>query len=129
MFPSTFNRDHKSTFTIFKEQYWSECSVNVLDLLRKRGPAAAIEKIELLDETYRYDLARYDQAPTPVGESGIEVVIRKRSPEEIAARARVRQVRQPIAEVRLLVNQYRDDQGTLRSANAAKPPSTNDSEV
>lgn len=129
VFPSTFNRDHKNTFTMSKAASWSERSINMLDMLRKLGPEAAVEKVELLDETYRYDLPRYDQTLTPVGESGIEVVIRKRSKEEIAAKARIRKPRQPSPEFRLHLNQYRDDQKTLRSANAERPPFTNDSEI
>ena len=129
VFPSTFNRDHKNSFTLFKSASWSPKSINVLDLLRELGPAAAIEKIELLDETYRYALPRFDQTLTPVGESGIEVIIRKRSDAEIAAHGRVRAVSQPEAEMRLHLNQYRDDQKTLRSANQDRPPFTNDGEI
>jgi SAM-dependent methyltransferase len=129
VFPSVFNRDHKYTFTIHKDATWSARSINVVDLVTKLGPAAAIEKIELLDETYRYDLPRIDQTLTPVGESGIEVIIRKRSHDELGAKARVRPQSQPQAEVRLHLNQYRDDQKTLRSANTSKPPFMNDSEI
>jgi hypothetical protein len=129
VFPSTFNRDHKNTFTMLKSRSWSSRSINVVDMVRQIGPAAAIEKIELLDETYRYGLPRFDQTLTPVGESGIEVVIRKRSEAEIAAGARQRAVRQPDREVRLHLNQYRDDQKTLRSANAGSPPFKNDQEI
>ena len=129
IFPSTFNRDHKNTFTIFKEASWSECSINVIGLLSKLGAAAAVEKIELLDETYRYGLPRYDQTLTPVGESGIEVIIRKRTPEELKTRGREREQAQPDPEARLHFNQYRDDQITLRRANGDHPPFANDSEI
>ncbi len=129
IFPSSFNRDHKNTFTMFKEASWSEKSINVLELVSKLGPTAAIEKIELLDETYRYDLPRLDQTLTPVGESGIEVIIRKRTAEEVDAKARIRSQAQPEPEMRLHFNQYRDDQKTLRSANADQPPFTNESEI
>lgn len=129
IFPSTFNRDHKNTFTMLKSKSWSARSINVLDLVKSAGPAAAVEKIELLDETYRYDFPRFDQTLTPVGESGIEVIIRKRSAAEIEAGTRPRNASQPIPEVRLHLNQYRDDQKTLRSANTDKPPFQNDSEI
>ena len=98
-------------------------------MVRQISPAAAVEKIELLDETYRYGLPRFDQTLTPVGESGIEVVIRKRTDAEIEAGARQRASRQPDGEVRLHLNQYRDDQKTLRSANAGSPPFKNDKEI
>lgn len=129
IFPSTFNRDHKSTFTIRKENSWSARSINVLDMLGRIGPEAAIEKIELLDETYRYGLPRFDQTLTPVGESGIEVIIRKRTAGEVSSGMRERSSSQPEKEVRLHLNQYRDDQKTLRGANASAPPFTNDGEI
>lgn len=129
IFPSTFNRDHKNTFTMKKDRSWSPRSINMLEMLCKLGPDAAVEKVELLDETYRYALPRYDQTMTPVGESGIEVVIRKRSPAELEAAARIRDAAQPSPEVRLHLNQYRDDQKTLRAANPTNPPFLNDSEI
>lgn len=129
VFPSTFNSDHKNTFTMQKASSWSPRSINVLELLGQIGPAAAVEKIELLDETYRFGLPRVDQTMTPVGESGIEVVIRKRSQAEIDAGTRVRSARQPEREVRLHFNQYRDDQKTLRAANPENPPFRNDSDL
>lgn len=128
-FPSTFNRDHKNTFTMGKAKSWSPRSINVLDMLRALPPEAAVEKVELLDETYRYLLPRFDQTLTPVGESGIEVVIRKRSTAEVESGARIRNAAQPVREVRLHLNQYRDDQKTLRSANAGSPPFRNESDI
>jgi len=125
IFPSTYNRDHKNTFTLLKSKSWSPRSVNVLQLLSGLGPAAAVEKVELLDATYRFELPRIDQTMTPVGESAIEVVIRKRSQAEIDAGARVRAASQPEREVRLHFNQYRDDQKTLRAANPDNPPFRN----
>lgn len=129
VFPSSFNRDHKNTFTMFKTKSWSSRSINLLEFLAKLGPAAAIEKIELLDETYRYGLPRFDQTLTPVGESGIEVIIRKRESAEISSGALVREGKQPVGEIRLHLNQYRDDQKTLRSSNTERPPFNNDSEI
>ncbi len=129
VFPSTFNRDHKNTFTIGKTASWSPRSVNVLALLASLGPEAAVEKIELLDSTYRYSLPRFDQTLTPAGESGIEVVIRKRPAAEIAAGGRLPSTQQPGRETRLHLNQYRDDQKTLRAANPANPPFRNDADI
>ncbi len=129
IFPSSFNRDHKNTFTISKASSWSARSINVLDMLRALGPDAAVEKVELLDETYRYGLPRYDQTMTPVGESGIEVIIRKRSKAEVDAGARIRDAAQPSREVKLHLNQYRDDQKTLRAANPTNPPFRNDQDI
>lgn len=129
VFPSTFNRDHKNTFTMHKARSWSSRSINVLDLVSRLGPPAAVEKIELLDETYRYDLPRFDQTLTPVGESGIEIVIRKRPAAEVEAGQRLRTATQPEHEIRLHLNQYRDDQKTLRAANPTNPPFRNDADI
>lgn len=129
VFPSTFNRDHKGTFTIFKPRSWSSRSTNVLDLVKSLGPAAAIEKIELLDETYRFGLPRYDQTSTPVGECAIEVVIRKRPAEEVAEAGRRPQQAQPDRETRIHLNQYRDDKSTLRNANTGAKPFENDGDI
>lgn len=83
IFPSTFNEDHKWTFTIMKENSWSSRSVNLLTLIQGLGPQAEIIKLELLDSTYRYRLPRYDQTLSPIGESSIEAIMRKRGEEEV----------------------------------------------
>jgi SAM-dependent methyltransferase len=83
VFPSTFNGDHKHTFTIYKRKSWTIHSINVFDLLSNLKDEIEVKKIELLDATYRYDLnerlnqKRYDQTLTPIGECGIEFVVRK----------------------------------------------------
>ena len=82
-FPSTFNTDHKHTFTIHKRKSWSKNSINLFDLLSNADCPIEIKKIELLDATFRYDLNRYIQKPrfdqtlTPIGECAIEFVIKK----------------------------------------------------
>jgi len=128
-FPSTFNLDHKWTFTIHKPASWSAKSVNVLSLLTGLGPEAQLVKIELLDSTYRYELPRYDQTVTPIGECGIEFVIRKRPESEVAALGR-RPVADDVPEaVRIHLNQYRDDIKTLKASNPARPPFKNTSPI
>jgi len=82
VFPSTFNTDHKWTFSIYKTSTWSSRSRNVLALLSKLGPDADIIKVEALTGSYRYSLARMDQTNTPIGESAIEFVVRRRFPAE-----------------------------------------------
>lgn len=129
VFPSTFNRDHKWTFTIHKPQSWSERSINVLELLVALGPSAQIVKVQLLDASYRYSLPRFDQTLTPVGECGIEFVVRKRSQAELTTRGRLPGPSQPERELRLHLNQYRDDHATLKAANPSRPPFENDSDV
>jgi SAM-dependent methyltransferase len=130
VFPSTFNRDHKWTFTIFKTRSWSSQSLSLLNLLVQLGTAADILKVELLHATYRFNLPRYDQTQTPVGECGIEVIIRKRTAEELNSAGRLPVDKsQPEREVRLQLNQYRDDSATLKRANADHPPFLNDSDL
>lgn len=126
-FPSTFNRDHKWTFTIFKSNSWSSRSINLLDLARNLGPAAEVVKVEQLAANYRFDLPRFDQTLTPVGECGIELVMRKRPAAEIAAGGRWQRTdEQPAREMRLHLNQYRDDMQRMKRSNDGAPPFEND---
>lgn len=125
LFPSTFNPDHKWTFTIFKQRSWHQRSLNVLTLVAGLEEAEVV-KIELLDAAYRYGLPRYDQTLTPVAECGIEVVMRKRLAAELAGGRRVSSPVDVDREVRVHLNQYRDDMGTLRRANGVAPPFAND---
>ncbi len=82
-FPSTFNSDHKHTFTIYKNNSWSKQSINLFNLLSNTNHRIEIKKIELLDATYRYDfnrfvqVPRFDQTLTPIGECAIEFIIKK----------------------------------------------------
>ncbi|MEW5789222.1 MAG: class I SAM-dependent methyltransferase [Pseudomonadota bacterium] len=129
VFPSTFNRDHKWTFTVFKSRSWSPRSLNLIDLVKGLGEACDVRHIKVIDLAYRYDLPRYDQTLGPVSESAIEVLIRKRPEQEVAQGGRLPATRQPDDEVRLHLNQYRDDQRTLRESNPGRPPFKNLSEL
>jgi SAM-dependent methyltransferase len=130
VFPSTFNRDHKWTFTIFKQKSWSGQSINILDLVCELGEEAELVRLEQLSATYRFDYPRYDQTLTPVGECGIEFVIRKRTLDEIADKGRWRRPTvQPDGEVRLHLNQYRDDMKSMKQNNSGNPPFTNDGNI
>ena len=84
MFPSTFNSDHKWTFTVMKDRSWSNRSCNLVDMLRALGPAADVVKIEQLTGTYRFGQRRIDQTANPIGEAAIEIILRKRLPAELA---------------------------------------------
>lgn len=130
IFPSTFNKDHKWTFTIFKQKSWSNRSLNVLELVRDLGIESELVRVEQLSATYRFDLPRYDQTLTPVGECGIEFVIRKRTQDEIADCGRWRRPSvQPEREIRLHLNQYRDDMQAMKQNNTGHPPFTNDGDI
>ena len=130
VFPSTFNRDHKWTFTIFKHKSWSSRSINILDLVRDFGEEAELVRLEQLSASYRFELPRYDQTLTPVAECGIEFVIRKRSKDEIEDCGRWRRPAvQPEREIRLHLNQHHDDMKAMKENNNGHPPFTNDSEI
>ena len=117
-FPSTFNKDHKHTFTIYKQTSWSKKSINIIDMI-KMFDNIVVEKIELLNSTYRNKFPRYDQTLTPVGECGIEIIIRKKGEERSFRGTWVNK------ETRIHLNQYKDDQNTLRTCNLTKPPFKN----
>jgi SAM-dependent methyltransferase len=128
VFPSTFNHDHKWTFTIFKSKSWSDSSLNLLDMVRELGPAAEIIRIEQISANYRFDLPRFDQTLTPVAECGIELVIRKRPTSEVQIGGRcVRSTQQPEREMLLHLNQYKDDMQMMKQSNQGRPPFENDS--
>jgi SAM-dependent methyltransferase len=76
VFPSTFNADHKFTFTVYKKTTWSRRSVNVLALIAQLDGVVPL-KVELLDGTYLYRMERTDQTMLPVAECAIEFVLRK----------------------------------------------------
>ena len=78
VFPSTFNADHKWTFTISKQGSWSPRSINLAQLLHHFADQARILKIETLDATFDYGLGeRADQTMNPTAECAIEFVLRK----------------------------------------------------
>ena len=85
VFPSTFNSDHKWTFSVFKTSSWSRRTRNLLDLITALGEGVDLIKIEQLTGSYRFSLPRQDQTQTPIGEAAIEFIIRKRTKTEIDA--------------------------------------------
>lgn len=129
-FPSTYNVDHKWTFTIRKRRSWSAHSINVTELLDSLGDDAEPVRVELLDSTYRYAIPRYDQSQTPVAECGIEFVIRKRTNAEVSFGGQPpRNAPLDNREMRIHLKQYRDDRMTLKDANSSRPPFTNDDPI
>jgi SAM-dependent methyltransferase len=130
VFPSTFNSDHKWTFTIFKARSWCAQSVNVIDMIKQCGDAVELIRLEQLNSTYRFDLPRYDQTLSPVAESGIEFIIRKRTAAEVLDRGRWRRTSvQPASELRKHLNQYRNDMANTKNSNAKRDPFTNDADI
>lgn len=88
-FPSIHNKDHKWTFTIYKQQTWSTSSVNVMVLLSNLGSQLDIRKLEVLDHFYDFARQTGDQTLLPETEAFIEVVIRKRPVHEVARGGRI----------------------------------------
>jgi SAM-dependent methyltransferase len=88
IFPSSFNEDHKWTFTMHKPKSWSAKSINLMPLLGEFSDRAQTIKVEQLDATFRFGLARFDQTTTPVSESALEFILRKKLPEEISCAGR-----------------------------------------
>jgi SAM-dependent methyltransferase len=123
--PSTYNYDHKWTFTINKIESWSPKSINIFELISSLGVACETKKIELLDSEYRYKLPRFDQTATPVAECSIEVILRKRSSEEINAKGSVKSQNQPDPLSRQHYNQYIDDYRNMKKSNLSSPPFSN----
>lgn len=121
VWPSTYNRDHKHAFTIVKPKSWCSASINLLELARELGPAADIRKLEVIDETYRFDLPRFDQTLTPVAECAIELIVRKRTQTELEAGGRLPPKQQPAAQMRVYFNQYRNDHDALKRAALPAP--------
>lgn len=77
--PSAYNSDHKWTFTIHKQESWSQKSINVLDLLKQFSGEIEIEKIEKISDFYNHNLIYKDQTLHVNVESAIEFIVRKKS--------------------------------------------------
>lgn len=130
IFPSDKNRDHKSTFTVMKKKSWSKSSINLLDLVSRYSELIDVRKIEVLDSTYRFNLPAYDQTSTPVGESAIELILRKRTPDEVKnGTNRVSNGNQPDPSLRRYYNQYLMDYENLKLSNNGQAPFMNESEL
>jgi SAM-dependent methyltransferase len=129
IFPSTFNFDHKWTFTIYKESSWSLKSINVLEMLSGLGSTADIRLIGVEDRLYRYSLPRFDQTSTPIAESAIEFIIRKRLPVEVQLGGRNVGKDQPPARLLVYYNQYGIDYARMKEANFGAPPFRDESDL
>lgn len=78
VWPSTFNGDHKTSWTIAKQSSWSPVSISVLSFLYQFLDQIEIIKVELIDHNFDYSLDRVDQTFNMPSESAIEFIIRKR---------------------------------------------------
>jgi len=89
VWPSKKNGDHKWTFTMQKAKSWSPRTLNMTTLMTWLTADAELIKLEKLDATFRFGLPAFDQTLTPIGECAIELVLRKRPPEELEAGGRL----------------------------------------
>jgi SAM-dependent methyltransferase len=75
--PSLYNGEHKTSWTILKSESWSTGSTNVVDLLRYVSDRTVPIKIELIDHGYRYSRKDDHQTLYAMVEAAIEFVIRR----------------------------------------------------
>jgi hypothetical protein len=78
VWPSTYNGDHKTSWTIAKTESWSPVSNSVMAFLFSFADQIEVLKVELVDASYQYNQARYDQTAIGISECAIEFVVRKR---------------------------------------------------
>ena len=76
--PSTYNGDHKTTWTIAKTVSWSPVSNSVLAFLFSFADQIEVLKVELVDASFQYNKERYDQTAFGISECAIEFIVRKR---------------------------------------------------
>lgn len=74
--PSIYNSDHKTTWTIQKNHSWSPVSINCTEFF-SQFPTLQLLKIELLDSTFNYHTPNIDQTRNLVTESAIEIIVHK----------------------------------------------------
>jgi SAM-dependent methyltransferase len=89
VWPSTYNGDHKTSWTVGKTESWSPVSTNLMAFLFAYLDQIEVVKIEKVDATYMYEVPRIDQTAFGISECAIEFVVRKRTEEEIARRGRL----------------------------------------
>lgn len=90
VFPSTFNPDHKFTFTTFKTRSWSKFSVNVLPMLCAIRPPCQVIKVEQILAKYDWEGERRDLTWLTDAECAIEIVLRKPTAIELEQGGRLR---------------------------------------
>jgi SAM-dependent methyltransferase len=79
VWPSTFNGDHKVTFTTSKAESWSPVSLNLLDLLPGL-PYHKLISLTIQDTGYDYALERRDQSAGGA-EVAVEMIVHKLPPQ------------------------------------------------
>ena len=78
IWPSTFNPEHKASFTLSKKDSWSPVSINLFELLGEFSLVAQPMSVTTIDHGFRYRMPRFDQTHTPVAEAAIEFILVKK---------------------------------------------------
>jgi SAM-dependent methyltransferase len=89
VWPSTHNADHKTSWTILKNESWSPSSINLLEFLYQYKDKIEVLKVELINGAFIYNVQRFDQTYHSISECAIEFVVRKLTQEEINAKGRL----------------------------------------
>lgn len=90
VWPSMYSgADHINSWTIGKDESWAPKSISIIEFVRPHLHDIEILKIELLDNTYQYDMPRRDQTRFPINECAIELILRKKTQAEISAKGRI----------------------------------------
>jgi hypothetical protein len=76
--PSHYNPEHITSWTIGKLNSWSPVSFSLIPLLYQFLNTVEVIKIEKLDAGYRYINHRQDQTAYSTGECAIEIILKKR---------------------------------------------------
>ena len=76
VWPSRYNHDHKTSWTIAKTASWSPVSISLIPFLYGFVDQVQIVKIELIDHRYDYAVKDVDQT-RGLAESAIEFIVRK----------------------------------------------------
>lgn len=98
-FPSIFNNDHKSTFTISKSKSWSPVSVNCLDLCNDLG--AEILYLAQQSDNYDFKYLTFHKLGI-LNIPYISIILRSRLPKFLAQKLRMAPVDQTSNEYSVL---------------------------
>lgn len=89
VWPSNHNPDHKTSWTILKDQSWSNGSISLIEFLYQYKDKIEVLKVELINSSFMYNVQRFDQTYHSISECAIEFIVRKRTQEEIDSKGRL----------------------------------------
>ena len=88
--PSAYaGADHVTAWTIKKNESWCSASYNITDFFGQFADQLEILKIEKLDSSYLYTIPAMDQTRGMIQECAVEVILRKKTDEEIRRKGRL----------------------------------------